>query len=225
MYITGKDKLGYINGDFPQPLPTDPGFRKWKTEDSTVKEWLINSMAPALIGNFIRFPTAKSVWDAVATTFFDGTDASQVYDLKRRVARMRQGGGSIEAYYNNLQGLWREIDFRRPNPMVCLVDIERYNSAIQEDRVYIFLDRLDDRLDKVRADVLQMQPFPTVEQAYARVRWEDVRQSVMLAHGDTTHLSAAMVSQGGKMGLQIFDRTRDIPALQMTKSGGLTRGG
>lgn len=76
MYITGKDKLGYINGDLPQPLPTDPQFRKWKTEDSTVKGWLINSMNPALIGNFIRFPTAKSVWDSVATTFFDGTDAS-----------------------------------------------------------------------------------------------------------------------------------------------------
>jgi hypothetical protein len=24
MYISGKDKLGYINGDLPQPLQTDP---------------------------------------------------------------------------------------------------------------------------------------------------------------------------------------------------------
>ena len=28
MYISGKDKLGYINGDFSQPLLTDPSFRK-----------------------------------------------------------------------------------------------------------------------------------------------------------------------------------------------------
>jgi len=38
MYISGKDKLGYINGDFPPTLPTDPNFRKWKTDDSTVKD-------------------------------------------------------------------------------------------------------------------------------------------------------------------------------------------
>ncbi|GAV80587.1 UBN2_3 domain-containing protein [Cephalotus follicularis] len=54
MYISGKDKLGYINGDLPPPSPTDPGFRKWKTEDSTIRGWLINSLDPSLISNFIR---------------------------------------------------------------------------------------------------------------------------------------------------------------------------
>ena len=28
MYIAGKDKLGYILGDIPQPEPTDPTFQK-----------------------------------------------------------------------------------------------------------------------------------------------------------------------------------------------------
>ncbi|KAG8374605.1 hypothetical protein BUALT_Bualt10G0012800 [Buddleja alternifolia] len=84
MYISGKDKLGYINGDFPQPLETDPNFRKWRTENAIVKGWIMNSMATELIGNFIRFPTAKAVWDYVATIYFDGTDTSQTYDLKRK---------------------------------------------------------------------------------------------------------------------------------------------
>ena len=53
--------------------------------------------------------------------------------------------------------------------MECDIDIQKYNSVLQEDRVYTFLDELDDRLDKIRADVLQIQPFPTVEQAYAQV--------------------------------------------------------
>ncbi|KAL6316149.1 hypothetical protein AAG906_015979 [Vitis piasezkii] len=91
---------------------TDPAFRKWRTENAVVKGWLINSMDPKLVNNFIRFSTAKAVWDNIAITYFDGTDTSQVYDLKRRVTRLKQEGGSIETYYNNLQGLWREIDFR-----------------------------------------------------------------------------------------------------------------
>ncbi|KAJ0007959.1 hypothetical protein Pint_30762 [Pistacia integerrima] len=199
MYISGKDKLGYIIGDSPQPLETDPFFRKWRTENAIVKGWLINSMDPSLIGNFIRFPTAKQVWDSIATTFFDGTDKSQVYDLRRRVTRMRQAGGSIEKYYNDLQGLWREIDFRRPNPMKCAGDIQKYNSILQEDRVYVFLDGLDDRLDKVRSDVLQLQPFPTVEQAYAHVRREDIRQAVMTSSSDIAP-GAVMPSRGFKPG-------------------------
>ena len=34
-------------------------------------------------------------------------------------------------------------------------------------------------MDKIKWDVLQLQPFSTVEQAYAHLRREDVRQTVM----------------------------------------------
>lgn len=81
----------------------------------------------------------------------------------------------LKKYYNDLQGLWREINFRRPNLMECAGDIQKYNLILQEDRVYIFLAGLDDRLDKTRSNMLQLKPFPTVEQAYAYVRWEDVK--------------------------------------------------
>ena len=59
--------------------------------------------------------------------------------------------------------------------MKCADDIRMYNSNIQGDRVYTFLDGLDDHLDKIRGVVLQIQPFPIVEQAYAQVRREVVR--------------------------------------------------
>ncbi|KAG8386531.1 hypothetical protein BUALT_Bualt03G0158100 [Buddleja alternifolia] len=122
--------------------------------------------------------TNYGLWSQVVEMYISGKDK-----LKQRV-------GSIETYYNTLQGFWREIDFRRPNPMKCETDIQKYNSMLQEDRVYIFLDGLDDRLDKVRADVLQLQPFPTVEQAYAHVRREDFRQTVMLTKEDTISSAA-----------------------------------
>lgn len=196
-YIVVRDKLGYINGDLPKPVETDPAFRKWRTENATVKGWLIGSIDPTLVGNFIIFPTAKGVWDAVATTYFDGTDTSQVYDLKRKVSRLRHHERSLETYYNSLQGLWREIYFRRPNPMTCEEDIRIYNTTVQEDRVYTFLDGLDDRLDNIRADILRMQPFPTIEQAYAEVRKENQRQTVKLTKEDTGS-SLAMMSKGGQ---------------------------
>ena len=105
MYISGKDKLGYINGDFLQPKPTYPTFWWWQIENAIVKGWLINSMDLSLISNFICFPIAKLVWDSVATIYFDGIDTSPIYDLKRQVSKMRQAGGSIEKYYSDLQGL------------------------------------------------------------------------------------------------------------------------
>jgi hypothetical protein len=46
-------------------------------------------MNPKLVSNFIRFSTTKVVWDNIATTYFDGTDTSQVYELKKRVIRLK----------------------------------------------------------------------------------------------------------------------------------------
>ncbi|KAK6934965.1 Retrotransposon Copia-like, N-terminal [Dillenia turbinata] len=121
MYISGKDKLGCINGDLPKPPETDPSFR-----------------------------------------------------------------------------LWREIDFRRPNLMQCAMDIQNYNSILQEERVYIFLDGLDDKLDNIKSDVLQLKPFPTIEQAYAYVQREDTRQTVMTSSMENASNGAVMATKGVK---------------------------
>ena len=113
---------------------------------------------------------------------------------------MKQAGGFIEKYYNDLQGLWREIDFRQPNPMKCAIDIQSYNSMLQEERVYIFLDGLDDRLDLVRSDVLHLKPFPLIEQAYAHVQREDLRQSVMISGAEVVTSCAVMATKGVRSG-------------------------
>ncbi|KAL6327217.1 hypothetical protein AAG906_015256 [Vitis piasezkii] len=122
-------------------LQIDPAFENGEP-NAVVKGWLINSMDPKLVKNFIRFSTAKAVWDNIAITYFDGTDTSQ------------------------------------------------------EDRVYTFLDGLDDRLDKIRADVLQIQPFPTNGTSLCTSSREDLRQSVMMMNEDTIS-GGAMLSRGG----------------------------
>jgi gag-polypeptide of LTR copia-type len=74
MKLSGRDKLGYINGSITRPSETDVNYRKWHMEDPLVKDYLINSMDPSLVDNFLSFSTAKEVWDSVSTTFFDGDD-------------------------------------------------------------------------------------------------------------------------------------------------------
>jgi gag-polypeptide of LTR copia-type len=74
MKLSCRDKLGYINGSITRPSETDVNYRKWHMEDPLVKDYLINSMDPSLVDNFLSFSTAKEVWDSVSTTFFDGDD-------------------------------------------------------------------------------------------------------------------------------------------------------
>lgn len=65
---------------------------------------------------------------------------------------------------------------------------------LQEERVYIFLDGLDDILDNVGSGILQMNPFPTIKQAFAYVRREAVKQSVMTTNDSLYSPRAGLAS-------------------------------
>ena len=84
--------------------------------------------------------------------------------------------------------------------MKCAIDIKSYNSMLQEERVYIFIHKLDDRLDLVRSNVLRLKPFPSIEQAYAHVRREDLRQPVMISGAEVVTSGAVMATKGVRYG-------------------------
>jgi hypothetical protein len=81
--------------------------------------------------------------------------------------------------------------------MEYVVDIDKFNTFIQKMRVYTFLDGLDESLDSVRAQVVVLNPFPTIEQVYGYIRREATRRGIMIK-GVTESNSMAMVSKGYK---------------------------
>ncbi|KAL3504257.1 hypothetical protein ACH5RR_034098 [Cinchona calisaya] len=179
LIITGRGRSGYITGKIISPAITEPAYDEWEQSDSAVRSWILGAMDPALVGNFISYPTAKSLWEALATTYHDGKDTVQLFELRKKVNQTKQNGGIIDQYFVTLQGYWREIDLRRPNLMKTDEDIHTYNQIIQEERLYIFLDGLDDKLDATRRDILNTHPVPSLAEAYDMVRREIRRQTVM----------------------------------------------
>ncbi|XP_070672403.1 uncharacterized protein [Malus domestica] len=87
-----------------------------------------------------------------------------------------------------------EIDYHRPNPMKCGTNIEIFNKIVQTNRVYTLLVGLDEMFDKIRSDILQTEPIPSVEQTFAYVRRKGMRQAVINTGGQLLS-GAAMVAQ------------------------------
>lgn len=58
-----------------------------------------------------------------------------------------------------------ELDYRRPNDMTCVADIEKYRNSIAEERVCIFLAGLDRNLDHFNSSVLATSPLLRLEEA------------------------------------------------------------
>uniref|UniRef100_A0A803NB30 Reverse transcriptase Ty1/copia-type domain-containing protein n=1 Tax=Chenopodium quinoa TaxID=63459 RepID=A0A803NB30_CHEQI len=63
--------------------------------------------------------------------------------------------------------------------MQCLEDITLFNSFIQRQRLYQFLAGVNDSLDKEKRDLLNHDPLPSIDAAYAFIRREIARRGIM----------------------------------------------
>ncbi|CAL8156129.1 unnamed protein product [Prunus armeniaca] len=119
MHIAGRGKKGFVTGSIKEPNEDSADYDAWETENAIVKRWLINSMDPNIMGFFIHLRTAQEVWEEVARKYYDGSDISQIYELKRR-----------------------------PIKMECARDLKTLRGEVQLDCVYAFLAGLNDIFDK-----------------------------------------------------------------------------
>ena len=84
----------------------------WLVNNNKLKSWLIGSMNPTLVQQFIRLQTAKEIWDAVSKMLCDRSDETKLFELNRRSFSIRQNDRSLSNYYNELVGIFQDIDVR-----------------------------------------------------------------------------------------------------------------
>ncbi|KZV15508.1 hypothetical protein F511_38612 [Dorcoceras hygrometricum] len=91
LVFCGRGKMGYLTGQTKRPKAGEPDRATWELDNSIVMSWLINSMEQQLSQNFLFLKTAKAIWDAVTTTYSDLGNCSQVFELKTKLGKTRQG--------------------------------------------------------------------------------------------------------------------------------------
>ncbi|RVW34517.1 Copia protein [Vitis vinifera] len=103
LFICGKGKDEYLTGEAVMPETTEPGFRKWKIENSMIMSWLINSMNNDIGENFLLFGTAKDIWDAAKETYSSSENTSELSATYRQIVEQKR-------LFKFFLGLNRELD-------------------------------------------------------------------------------------------------------------------
>ncbi|CAM8951545.1 unnamed protein product [Rhodiola kirilowii] len=184
LVIDGKGKLGHLNGEIKVPATTDPKYKQWRSENSMVIAWLINSMEQTVGKPFMFLPTASDVWEAVRETYSDLDNYSQLFELNTRMWKMQQGDRGVTTYYNEMMTIWQELDMFEDEKWENPNDSVRYQKKIEKGRVFVFLAGLNKDLDEVRGRILGKRPLPTMREVFSEVRREEARREVMLKKFD-----------------------------------------
>ncbi|KAI3470208.1 hypothetical protein Pfo_026871 [Paulownia fortunei] len=132
-FLKGKGKLSHLLGTGPKK--GDPKFAAWDEEDSMVMSWLWNAMVFEISDTVMFLTTAREIWEAIKQTYSKKDDATQVYEIKVKLAAMKQGNKIIIEYANTLKNMWHELNY--------------YQSSIKKTLIafYPFLDSLKKPLD------------------------------------------------------------------------------
>ncbi|KAL6184986.1 hypothetical protein ACLB2K_041121 [Fragaria x ananassa] len=170
MRIGARGRVGYLTGAKVAPTENSPEFETWATENERVKSWLIDSIEPSLINRYIRLPTTKDVWEVVEKTFYDDSDETRIFELNKKCFAARQNGRPLPTYYNELVGMFQEIDQCIASHNNTVVGVIQETTAMARMRVHMFLSGLDSEYDQVCGEILRKDPKFTLEQSYAYVR-------------------------------------------------------
>ncbi|KAL5816220.1 hypothetical protein ACOSQ3_024598 [Xanthoceras sorbifolium] len=177
MFICGKGRDDYITGISESPAKEDPAFKQWKTENSMVMSWLINSMTNEIGENFLLYETAREIWKAAKETYSSSDNTAELFGIESNLYDLRQGELTQLDLFEKYQ--WKNQE-----------DSSMYKDILEQKRIFRFLLGLNPYLDEVRSRTLATKPLPSIREVFSEVRREESRKRIMLGSPNTENSAA-----------------------------------
>ncbi|KAF7830598.1 uncharacterized protein G2W53_012931 [Senna tora] len=177
--LEAKDKVGFIDGSLPSPKDATK-FKKWKTVDSMIKSWLVNSLTKELADIFVCCYSSKNLWDTLEERY-GSSNGPHLYQIQQEISSTRQGGGSVTTYYNKIKRGWDEMDRVYPMPTCtcgkCTCELKKkITNLLASMKLLQFLMGLNPVYDVVRTQILNLDPLPAVNKAYNMVITDEAQR-------------------------------------------------
>jgi hypothetical protein len=89
--IDGRSKLSHLNGEVSKLAADDLNLKTWRSNNSLLIAWLINSIKPTIGKPHLFLPIAKDVWEAIHDKYSDLEISSQIFYLKSKLWHIKYG--------------------------------------------------------------------------------------------------------------------------------------
>jgi len=117
------------------------------------------------------------------------------------VYALKQNNCPVSEYYTKMRGIWEELDAMNDLPRLTVMnpEITNFLQALakqqEEQKLFQFLNGLDEEYSPQRSQILIMHPLPSVESACAMLQQEELHREVLTGHPVQVE-SAALLSKG-----------------------------
>ena len=145
--------------------------------------------------------TAAEIWTQLENRFAI-SNGSRKYQLNRETYSLKQDGSSISEYYTKMKAVWEELEAMSDLPCVVTAaeDVAQFMASLAkqqaEQRLFQFLNGLDEIYHAQRSQILLMNPLPTVEVICGMLQQEELQKQVLEGLKFASE-GAALISKAG----------------------------
>ncbi|XP_016193073.1 uncharacterized protein LOC107634006 [Arachis ipaensis] len=169
--LSGKRKIGFIDGFLQKPDPTVHLVLAECTND-IVTTWLLNSISKDIVTSVIYAGSTALLWQDLETRFSQ-SNAPRIFELKRSLMSLTQGSLSVSQYFTKLKILWEELNTFKPLVSCSCGGVKSIQTYLDQEYVMLFLMGLNKNLANVRSQILLSDPLPSIDKVFSLVLQEE----------------------------------------------------
>ncbi|XP_074343831.1 uncharacterized protein LOC141683044 [Apium graveolens] len=184
LMLSVKNKLSFVNGTVVVPVPGTDEYKAWERCNDLVISWILFNLDETIACSVLFLKTARDIWKDLEDRF-GYASITQIYSLEQTLSELTQGQQSVSEFYTKMKTLWDSIDDTQPLPVcvcpttTCTCNLTgKIHQMQQTQRVLQFLMKLNDHFSAVRANILMMNPLPSLTQAYRIVAQEETHKEI-----------------------------------------------
>ncbi|XP_061363221.1 uncharacterized protein LOC133306856 [Gastrolobium bilobum] len=178
MALQAKNKYQFVDGSLPSPSPDDLLYPSWVRCNSMVSSCLFHAVTREIAYSVLYIPTAHGIWVDLSARF-EQSNAPRIFQLKSQLASLQQGSVTVSAYYTRLKTLWDELHAYQPVPVCNCGGLRTWTQFQEQNSSLQFLMGLNESYSATRAQILLMEPLPSLNRIFSLVVQEERQRSIL----------------------------------------------
>ncbi|XP_043725813.1 uncharacterized protein LOC122672396 [Telopea speciosissima] len=153
MALEAKNKLQFLDGSLPKPIPTSANLPHWVCYNSMVRSWIVHSIVPTIAHSIFWIDSAR---DALLDLHdrFSQKNAPRIFEIRRSISTLNQGIDSISAYYTKMKSLHDELSSYQALPHCACGTATTLQEHLDSNSLTDFLQGLNESYSAIRSQIL-----------------------------------------------------------------------
>ncbi|KAL5572020.1 hypothetical protein UlMin_021617 [Ulmus minor] len=177
MALIAKNKIGFVDRSISRPEDDDSLLSFWFRCNNMVMSWILNAVSKDIADSIMYVNNACDMWTDLHERFHQ-SNGPRIFQLKQQIHALVQGSNDVSSYFTKLKTLWDELSDFRPFPACHCGGMKDLVAYQHQDYVLQFLMGLNESFSQIRAQILMIEPLPSINKIFSLVIQEERQRSL-----------------------------------------------